>query len=71
MFEKVLRTATAIVLLAALTGCAERIVLHPMMPDDMIEVPVGTKIGPETTIKHGWFVSDEYLEEVAKTRVHK
>ena len=71
MFAKVLRITIALLLLALSTGCAERIVLHPMMPDDMLEVPVGTKIGSQTTIKHGWFFSDIYLEEVMKARIQK
>ena len=71
MCAKALRIATAMLLLAALTGCAGRITLHPITPDDMLEVPMGTKIGSETTIKHGWFVSDEYMDEVMKVSVQK
>lgn len=71
MSKKALRIGTVLLLLVLSTGCANRIVLHPMAPDDMLEVPVGTKIGSETTTKHGWFVSDEYIDEVLKARVRK
>ena len=71
MFAKVLRITIALLLLALSTGCAERIVLHPMMPDDMLEVPAGTKILDQTTIKHGWFFSDDYIKEVMEARVQK
>jgi len=42
-----------------------------MMPDDMLEVPMGTKILDQTTIKHGWFFSDDYIKEVMEARVQK
>lgn len=57
--------AVLLVALIVLTGCS-RITLHPILKSDITRMPVGESYIPE---KDGWFLSDEYVEEVMKVRV--
>ena len=52
-------------------GCTtvRPIVLHPIEKTDIFSIDVGTKIGNITTEKHGYFVSDLYIEEVMKAKI--
>jgi len=47
-------------------SCINRVVLHPISQQDIIEVNKGETI---TAPKDGYFLSDLYLEEVAKAKV--
>ena len=49
----------------SLSGCAGTI-LHPIMKSDINRMKQGQAYTPE---KDGWFLSDLYLEEVAKAKV--
>jgi len=58
--------------LILLTGCSllnRQIVLHPITPNDIFRIEKGTKIEDKIVQKDGYFLSDEYLEEVAKARI--
>jgi hypothetical protein len=47
-------------------ACINRVVLHPISQQDIIEVNKGeTLIAP----KDGYFLSDLYLKEVAKAKI--
>lgn len=51
----------------SLIGCSlNRVVLHPIEKSDIVAMKKGEAYTPE---KDGWFLSDLYLEEVAKARV--
>ena len=58
-----------------LSGCfTTRVVLHPIEKSDIFSIEQGSKIitpdGEETlTEKSGWFLSDSYVEQVAKAKV--
>ena len=67
--SKVLKSGIAVVLLVALialTGCGKTIVLHLIEKQDIMSMSQGVAYTPE---KDGWFVSDEYMEEVMQARV--
>ena len=57
--------------LLLLGSCVNTVVLHPIERQDIIRVPVGTVINGEPTDRLGYFLSDEYITEVAKARVEK
>lgn len=52
--------------LIGLTGCVRPVVLHPIEKSDIAKMERGIPYTPE---KNGYFVSDEYLEEVMRARV--
>lgn len=67
--KKVLLNATlALLLLASISsiGCARTTVLHPIEKSDIFSMESGKSYTPEKT---GWFLSDYYMEEVAKVKV--
>lgn len=47
-------------------GCANDVVLHPIEQTDIIRVEAGQAI---TAPKAGYFLSDMYVEKVARARV--
>jgi len=47
------------------------IVLHPIEKSDIFYVASGTQIGNERTEKEGYFLSNEYIDEVMKVRIKK
>lgn len=68
-----LKTAILLVLLALLTGCAN-VVLHPIEKADIFSIEKGAVIttlqGEEIPVeKNGYFLSDEWLEQVAEAKV--
>jgi len=72
-----LRTLLVLLLvLTALTvfsGCVfdRTVVLHPIEKSDFFYIPKGSKVGDVVTEKDGWFLSEFYLEEVARARAGK
>ena len=69
--KKLLRLMIGLVLLLpmiALTGCANKVILHPIETIDIVEMKTGESYTPE---KDGYFVSDYYMEEVMRARVNK
>ena len=74
--SKALRLGILLALLPALTviiGCstAKNVVIHPIEKSDIFDIPKDTKVGEITTEKDGWFISDYYLEEVAKAKMER
>lgn len=57
---------TLLLLLSLSLGCARTIILHPIEKSDIVSMLKGVSYVPE---KDGWFLSDEYLKEVAKAKV--
>ena len=60
------------------SGCVfnRTVVLHPIEKSDFFSMPDGSKVhSPEGLVlsveKDGWFLSDLYLEEVARARAGK
>ena len=53
-----------------LSGCAtsRQVVLHPIEKEDIERIKVGQLFSPK---KDGYFLSDLYLQEVAKARVEE
>ena len=51
-----------------LIGCTNKIILYPIQQSDIQSMKAGEAYTPE---KDGYFISDYYLEEVAKARVGK
>jgi hypothetical protein len=45
--------------------------LHVIEKTDIFSVPKGTTINDVVTEKDGWFLSDEYVEEVMRARIGK
>lgn len=71
--RKVLRRKTLLVLLPALiglTGCSgmRSVTLHPIEQSHFFEMKAGESYTPE---QNGYFLSEYYLEEVARARVGK
>ena len=64
---RALMTGILLLLLLALTGCINRVVLHPISQQDIIEVDKGEVF---TAPKDGYFLSDLYLKRVAKAQVN-
>jgi hypothetical protein len=63
-----------ICIIALLTsGCAlfspKQVILNPIEKTDIFKVPVGVKCGEVTTEKSGYFLSDNYIQDIAKARV--
>lgn len=55
--------------LIGLIGCSGRqVILHPIQQSDIQQMKAGEAFTPE---KDGYFLSDYYLEEVAKARIGK
>lgn len=54
--------------LIGFSGCAstKNIVLHPIEKSDIFSVKSGESF---TSEKDGWFLSDQYVEEVMKAKV--
>lgn len=48
-------------------GC-NTITLYPLDKQDIVEVKEGTVISG-VTVKHGYFLADEWIQKVAKARV--
>jgi len=75
MLKKVLKIGIVPLLLAGSTGCGSRIVLHPLAPEDIFDMPVGAMVvhGKDSTVvtKPGWFLSDDYMKEVMNCRISK
>ena len=58
-----------IILLIIISGCAgNRIILHPIQNTDIVRMEKGKSYTPE---KDGYFLSDEYVKEVAQIKVEK
>lgn len=57
-------------LLSVLIGCAgtNKIVLHPIEKSDIFRMEKGTAYTPE---KNGYFLSDEYVAEVAQAKIEQ
>ena len=50
-------------------GCAgNRVILHPIEKTDIVRMEKGKAYTPE---KDGYFLSDEYVKEVAQVKVEK
>lgn len=56
-------------LLLLLASCANKVILYPIQKSDIFRITQGTLIGTTPAEKAGWFLSDMYLEEVAKAKV--
>jgi hypothetical protein len=56
--------------LLLLVGCASTN-LYVIEKQDFFEVKEGTSIGNETTDRHGYFLSDLYMNKVVEARVKK
>ena len=52
-----------------LTSCARVVVLHPIEKSDIFRVTKGTQIGMIQAEKDGYFLSDMYIEKVAKAQM--
>jgi len=62
------KVVVCLVLIILLLGCQKPVVLHPISTLDIQRLEKGDKfVAP----KDGYFLSDEYLEEVAKVRVEE
>lgn len=66
----------SVVLLIGLAGCSINrvVVIHPIEKEDIFSIEKGAQIihtdkRVDVVKKDGWFLSDYYLEEVAKARV--
>ncbi len=58
-----------LLLLVLLTGCAgNRVILHPISGQDIFRMKKDTAYTP---VKDGYFLSDEYMKEVAQVKVRK
>jgi len=54
-------------ILITLSGCAGRqVILHPILQTDIVRME---KDKPYTPVTDGYFLSDMYLEKVAKARL--
>lgn len=66
---KIVLVSLLVSIVLTASNCAKNIVLHPIERDDIFSVSKGTKIGETATLKDGYFISEYYLEEVARARV--
>jgi hypothetical protein len=64
-----LKLAILLVLPLLLVSCANRVLLYPIDKQDIFRVPKGTMIGTIPTDRDGYFLSDQYLDEVGKATV--
>ena len=62
-----IRILVSFILLMILTGCqSPKVVLHPILGTDIHYMPAGQPYSPA---KDGYFLSKEYLVEVAEAKV--
>jgi hypothetical protein len=79
IYKKLLSTGTLLLLLLVsigLIGCSTTVTLHPIQKTDIFSIEKGSTVtysDGETVLveKDGFFLSDLYLNEVAKARIEK
>ncbi len=62
-----------LLILIVFPGCANTrlVILHPIEKSDIFAISKDTQIGDVKTEKDGYFLSELYLEEVAKAKIEK